>query len=156
MDLSAAVFCSSCGDCVMSLNSNFKGWLGELKGLLAHRLLLDRRVYHSLHDVTLPTPEGTTQIDHILVSRFGVFVIEAKNFEGWIFGSEHSAQWTQNLYEHKSRFQNLLHQNYRHTQALSEYMRLPQEKLHSLVMFWGDCTFKTPLPHNVINKGYIR
>ena len=42
-------------------------------GTLAHRLLLDTRVYHSLNDVTLPSTEGTTQIDHVLVSRFGIF-----------------------------------------------------------------------------------
>ena len=138
----------------MSLLSLFKGWLGEMQGTLAHRLLLDSRVYQALNDVTLSTPDGTTQIDHILVSRYGVFVIEAKNLDGWIFGSENNAQWTQNLYGKKYRFQNPLRQNYRHTKALSEFLSLPHEKFHSVVMFWGDCEFKTPLPPNVLHKGY--
>ena len=71
----------------MSLKALFKGWLGEVQGTLAHRLLLDTQVYRALNDVTLPTPDGTTQIDHVLVSRYGVFVIEAKNMEGWIWSS---------------------------------------------------------------------
>lgn len=57
----------------MSLRAMVKGWFGEAMGTLAHRLLLDSRVYHSLNDVTLPSAEGTTQIDHVLVARFGIF-----------------------------------------------------------------------------------
>ena len=74
--------------------------------------------------------------------------------EGWIFGSEQSAQWTQNLYGTKYRFQNPLRQNYRHTRALAEFLSLPHEKFHSVVMFWGGCTFKTALPPNVLHSGY--
>ena len=140
----------------MSLRALWKGWLGEAMGTLAHRLLLDTRVYHSLNDVTLPSAEGTTQIDHVLVSRFGIFVIEAKNMEGWIFGSERDTQWTQSLYGNKTRFQNPLRQNYRHIAVLSEFLELPQTAFHSVVMFWGDATFKTPLPDNVLNRGYTR
>jgi hypothetical protein len=51
--------------------------------------------YHLLNHVTLPVSDGTTQVDHILVSRFGVFVIETKDYQGWIFGSPDSRQWTQ-------------------------------------------------------------
>ena len=32
--------------------------------------------FHLMNSVTLPIGGGTTQIDHILISRFGVFVIE--------------------------------------------------------------------------------
>ncbi len=52
-----------------------------------------------------------TQLDHVVVSRFGVFVIETKNYRGWIFGSEKQPQWTQQIYRQKNRFQNPLHQN---------------------------------------------
>lgn len=134
----------------MSLRALVKGWFGTL----APRLLLDTRVYQSLNDVTLPTAEGTTQIDHVLVSPYGIFVIEAKNLEGWIFGSERDAQWTQNLYSNKTRCQNPLRQNYHHIAVLSEFLKLPQTAFHPVVMFWGDATFKTPLPDNVLHKGY--
>ncbi len=65
----------------------FKGMIGEWFINVSIRLFLDRREYHLLKDVTLPTPQGTTQIDHVIVSRFGVFVIETKNMKGWIFGN---------------------------------------------------------------------
>jgi hypothetical protein len=40
--------------------------------------------YHLLNNVTLRLKDGTTQIDHLLVSKFGVFVIETKDYKGWI------------------------------------------------------------------------
>ena len=42
--------------------------------------------YIILNDIMLPTQYGTTQIDHIVVSPYGIFVIETKNYKGWIFG----------------------------------------------------------------------
>ena len=79
---------------------------------------------------------------------------QAKNMDGWIFGDEKSAQWTQSLYGKKYRFQNPLHQNYRHTKALQEFLGIDESKLISLVMFWGECEFKTPMPDNVRSTGY--
>lgn len=116
-------------------------------------LWLDKGVYHRLHDIILPCSDGTTQIDHVLVSVYGIFVIETKNMKGWIFGDERSPQWTQTIFGKKSRFQNPLRQNYRHVVALSEYLDFPQEKIHSVVFFIGDCEFKTPMPQNVLNNG---
>lgn len=38
--------------------------------------------YYIYNDVVLPTERGTTQIDHVVVSKYGVFVIETKNYRG--------------------------------------------------------------------------
>lgn len=89
----------------MSLKSFIKGWIGETVGAVAQKLLLDPGIYVSLNNITLQVSNGTTQIDHIIVSKFGIFVIEAKNMDGWIFGDEKSAQWTQSPYGKKYRFQ---------------------------------------------------
>jgi len=74
----------------MSLLSLIKGWFGETQSAVAHALFLDDKIYHSINNVTIPTANGTTQIDHVIVSRFGLFVVETKNMKGWIFGDEHS------------------------------------------------------------------
>ena len=57
--------------------------------------------YHLLNHVTLKLADGTTQIDHVLISRFGVFVIETKNYSGWIFANAKQATWTQVLFHKK-------------------------------------------------------
>lgn len=138
----------------MSLMAMFKGFIGETLGSIAHKIMLDKGIYRELNNVTIPTQDGTTQIDHIIVSRYGIFVIEAKNMNGWIFGNEKSAEWTQSFSGGKFKFQNPLRQNYRHTKCLSDFLGIEHSKLHSVVMFWGESTFKTPMPENVLDKGY--
>jgi restriction system protein len=138
----------------MSLVSSFKGWVGEVQGSLAAKIRLDSQVYRSINNVTIATANGTTQIDHVIVSKYGIFVVETKNIKGWIYGDEKQAQWTQVLFRKKFRFQNPLHQNFRHTKALAEFLGIEHSKMHSVVMFWSECEFKTPMPANVLDRGY--
>ncbi|OOQ77915.1 nuclease-related domain-containing protein [Vibrio parahaemolyticus] len=125
-----------------------KGVFGEF---LVNRLLskLPESDYTLIKDVTLPTSDGTTQVDHIVVSKYGIFVVETKNMKGWIFGSARQKQWTQKIYRHSSKFQNPLHQNYKHIKALETLLGCSEEHLHSVIVFIGDSTFKTEMPPNV-------
>ena len=110
-------------------------------------------VYRSFHDLMLPTPDGMTQIDHVFVSRFGVFVVETKNMGGWIFGNASQRRWTQVLPGgRKQQFQNPLRQNHRHVKAVEEALkgRAPiVGVVHSVVAFVGAAELKTALPANV-------
>ncbi|MCC5845912.1 MAG: NERD domain-containing protein [Verrucomicrobia bacterium] len=126
-----------------------KGWFGEKFVTILFRLHLPREQYRVYHNVTLPTEDGTTQIDHIIVCPYGIFSIETKNMRGWIFGSEHQASWTQSIYKKKIRFQNPLRQNYKHTETLRTLLDLPPNSVKSVVVFVGDSTFKTDMPPNV-------
>jgi hypothetical protein len=104
-----------------------------------------RRPHVLLNNVTLPTQEGTTQIDHVLVADTGIFVIETKRYSGWIFGHPNDPQWTQVIYRKKSRFQNPNRQNYGHVKALQALFALPPDAFFPLVVFTGDAEFKTDL-----------
>ncbi|QTP58323.1 nuclease [Billgrantia antri] len=135
----------------------FKGLFGEAFVKLIAWVRLPADEYRGVHNVTLPTPDGTTQIDHVLVSRYGIFVIETKHMTGWIFGSEQQAQWTQKLYRKTFKFQNPLRQNYKHVKALEALLDVPLEAIHSVVVFSGSAVFKTSMPDNVtIGGGYVR
>jgi len=108
--------------------------------------------YHLLNHVTLPLGEGTTQIDHILVSRFGVFVIETKDYRGWIFAGPNDRYWTQVLYRAKFRFQNPLRQNYAHARAVHDLLEfLPADAICPAVVFTGTAEFKTAVPDGVFS-----
>ncbi|MDP1931296.1 MAG: NERD domain-containing protein [Gammaproteobacteria bacterium] len=130
-----------------------KGWIGEGIVKLSFKLFLDKAIYHQLHNVTLPTLDGTTQIDHIVASPYGIFVVETKNMQGWIFGSESQAQWTQKIYRNSYRFQNPLRQNYKHVKAVESALLIAPETIHSLVVFIGGATLKTEMPDNVQHGG---
>lgn len=57
-----------------------KGKVGEkvVAGKLDH---LPKDQYRVLNNVTIPTPKGSSQIDHLVVSIYGIFVIETKNYK---------------------------------------------------------------------------
>ena len=134
-----------------------KGTRGERLVHNALTSVLNEQEYRVMTDLILPVADGTTQIDHIIVSRYGVFVIETKNMKGWIFGSASQKTWTQKIYKHTNKFQNPLHQNYKHVKTLEALLDIPAATIHSLVVFIGDSTFKTTMPDNVTNAGgYIR
>jgi hypothetical protein len=106
--------------------------------------------YHLLNHVTLRVKDGTTQIDHILVSRFGIYVIETKDHQGWIFGAADDRFWTKVHYRLNFRFQNPIRQNYKHVCAVRELLDfLPADSIRSAVVFVGDAKFKTAIPDGV-------
>ena len=126
-----------------------KGWFGEALLHLVLRLALPRAHYHLRRNVTLPTADGTTQIDHVVISRHGIFVIETKNYAGWIFGKVSDKTWTQKFPRRSHTFQNPLRQNYKHVRTLAELTDADENALFSLIVFVGAATFKTPMPPNV-------
>lgn len=106
--------------------------------------------YHLLNHLTLRWKDKTTQIDHVLVSRFGVFVIETKDYKGWIFADQSDRYWTQVLYRTKCKFQNPIRQNYSHVCAIEELLDfLPPDVILPIVVFTGDAEFKTTIPDGV-------
>jgi hypothetical protein len=131
----------------------FKGWLGEKTTQLGMWIKLDSKIYKRFHNLILTRGSWTTQIDHVVLSPYGLFVIEAKNFDGWIFGSETGKVWTQVLHGSKRTFQNPLHQNYGHTKVLAEHLQVDHSRVHSIVFFIGEAELKTELPSNVMTSG---
>jgi len=138
--------------CVNEMMS-LRGWFGEKMTTFIMWVSLDKEVYRRFHDVIIPAKNGTTQIDHILVSPYGLFIVETKNKKGWIFGSGDHPKWTQLVYGRKYSFQNPLRQTFRQQKVLCEYLDLSESKVRTVVFFVGDCRFKTRLPDNVINSG---
>ncbi len=110
----------------------FKGAVGEFIVNLKIRRYLDKKKYHLIKNVTLPTDTGSTQIDHIIVSEYGVFVIETKNMKGWIYGSYNQKTWTQKIYKYSNKFQNPLHQNYKHIKTLNSLLNLSEKQILGL------------------------
>lgn len=130
-------------------STRLKGQTGEEEVRRIIERHLDPLIYREFLDVTVLVGERTTQIDHIYVSPFGIFVIETKNMSGWIFGNAYHPQWTQVIYRSKARFQNPLRQNYGHIKALESLLGLPLTTFKSVVVFAGNCTFKTEMPPEV-------
>ena len=130
-----------------------KGVLGETKVKLGASLTLNSVLYQKYHNVTLPTVYGTTQIDHVFVSEFGVFVVETKNVGGRISGGEHDKEWTKVFPGgQKHKFRNPLLQNNGHVRAIEKILAgigLPKQSVKSVVVFVGDAKLEQEMPQNV-------
>lgn len=84
--------------------------------------------YYVINNVIIPSKNGTSQIDHVVVSPFGIFVIETKNYKGWIFGYENNKKWKETFKTTEgSYFWNPIKQNWGHVYALSEYLNLDKK-----------------------------
>ena len=144
-------------------------WLIPSKGKVGEKVVsrkldqLPKDQYQVLNNVTIPTPKGSSQIDHLVVSIYGIFVIETKNYNGWIYGGEYAEYWTQNIYGNKYQFYNPILQNAGHVRALrrvlKEFEPLP---ILPIIAFSGEADLKVKVEeacviywsqiHKVINQ----
>ena len=128
---------------ILKLNSpKIKGSIGEIKTNTNLSFLGSE--YILLNDVIIRNSNGTTsQIDHIVLSEYGIFVIETKNYKGWIFGNEKSEKWTQVIFKEKHTFINPVKQNWGHVYALKGFLTdFPNIKYYPIVVFAGSATLK--------------
>lgn len=94
---------------------------------------LPKDKYIILNDILIKSSKGTHQIDHIVISKFGIFVIEMKNYDGLITGDEYKENWTQHFGKKKYYFNNPFHQNYGHIMALQEILNIDKNNFISIV-----------------------
>ena len=107
-----------------------------------------------LNNVLLPSGGGTAQIDHILISPAGVFVVETKDMGGWIFASPGQQRWTQTfragrwsrmmgIKSKRFPFYNPLLQNEGHAKALVKLGVVKPWEIRPVAVFVGDAELKT-------------
>lgn len=131
---------------VTVFRSQFKGKIGEI---VSAKFLnkLDKDKYRVLNDIKLDNPSNhtkTSQIDHLVVSKYGIFVVETKAYKGKIYGKEFSRQWTQYLGSKKYEFMNPILQNYGHIKALEAILEetYPNMKYFSIIAFSPEANLK--------------
>jgi hypothetical protein len=131
---------------INEIKPKIKGAIGEI-GIGIVLGMLDSSIYKTLNNRIIETKSKTTQIDHIVVSNYGVFVIETKNYKGLIFGNDESTYWTQALYGSKEQFYNPVKQNLGHIQALRECLaEYGSVEIHSIIVFSEDAELKVNSP----------
>ena len=127
-----------------------KGFRGEYELYLQTTKQMEDQTYW-LFNVYVPRSNGrTTEIDAILFHSSGIYIIESKNYGGWIYGSEYQERWTQCLKPgtyapvQKYSFYNPTRQNQFHVECFrtwlgKEYNDVP---IYSIILFGDDCTLK--------------
>ena len=111
--------------------------------------------YVVMNDITIPSDFGTTQIDHIVFSTRGIFIIETKNYKGWITGSDRSEYWQKNVYGYKYQFRNPTRQNYAHFKALQSLLRFSDYCFHPIVVFANSAWLRLTTRNDVVNNAHL-
>ena len=134
--------------------ANIRGWFGEKNVSTRLQTLPDD--YILFNDVYINVGGRSVQIDHVIVSIYGIFVVETKNYKGWIYGTDNSEYWTKNVFGNKYQFRNPIKQNYSHVWALKNLLEVPEDKFIPVVVFLGGATLKCDTQGIVIYSGQLR
>jgi len=126
------------------------GTIGQTRTRRLLSTALEKNLYTVLNDFSLPAGGGTAKLDHVVVSQFGIFVIQSIHRRGWISAGEFQDRWKQSSMGRASRFDNPVHQNILRVQVLERLLDLPRSRFHSIVVFSGQKGFKSGKPPGVV------
>ena len=132
------------------LYPKFRGFMGEF-WVKQELKKLPKDEYLIINDVMLKQNEVTHQIDHLVISQFGIFVIEMKNYYGLILGNDYKDKWIQYLGKNKIYFLNPIYQNYGHVKVLEEVLNLDNKAFVPIVCFSNQATLKVESKNNVVS-----
>lgn len=126
--------------CIEWVESTRIGELGEHK----INIQLDQlpRECKSLSDLLIPNNKsrtGFSQIDHVVISPYCLFVIETKNYNGEIKGKRTDQQWS---VSNRFKMYNPLKQNYGHIKAIESLIKgIEDVRFVSMISFTMRCRF---------------
>lgn len=132
----------------------FRGFMGEF-WVKQELKKLPKDKYKVLNDIMLKQNDSTHQIDHIIISQFGIFVIEMKNYYGLILGDDYKDKWVQYLGKKKNSFLNPIYQNYGHVKVLEELLNFDNKLFIPIVCFSNQAKLKIKTKYNVVPLDYL-
>lgn len=126
-----------------------KGSIGEK--IVSKKLNKLDNKYYVINDLLLATEKVTSQIDHVVISIYGIFVIETKNYSGTIYGNDVNYNWQQKIGNKYNKFRNPIKQNYSHIKAIQYILpELKDKDFLSIIVFNRGASLKINTKYNVI------
>jgi len=128
-------------------------WKGDIARSRVRRILasgLKKNLYTVLNDLTLPVGGGTIHVDHVAVSRLGIFVIESQYARGIVSGTAVQERWKQSRFGRSTQFDNPVHKARLKVEALQRILDYPGSRFHAIVAFVGQGGFKNKMPPDVV------
>lgn len=115
------------------------------------------RSYVLMKSVLLPTKTGSTELDHIVVSKYGIFVIETKNYSGTVKGDENSKNWIHTDRKGKQRdMYSPIKQNAGHIGTLRRAINLNESSFIPIVVFSGTAKLEIKSKSHVVQLNELR
>ncbi len=96
--------------------------------------------FQILNNLYVPFGRGkTTEIDALMIHDIGIFVLEHKDYSGWIYGNAKEDNWTYRHYTKTHSFYNPIMQNQGHIRALRKYLSDSVIPMFNIVVFSDSC-----------------
>ena len=94
---------------------------------------LPKDKYKIINNLFINVNNTTHQIDHVVISIYGIFVIETKQYNGYITGSKYDYKWIRHIGKKKIEYTNPIRQNYGHVKSIKELLNIDESNLYNLV-----------------------
>lgn len=121
-----------------------RGKMGESKVSKRLTKLANKYGGYVIDDVIIPGEnDKTSQIDHIYVSNYGLYVVETKNYSGRIYGNDKQREWTQVLAygNTKNKLYNPVMQNQTHIYRLLQLLKAKVNAVSVVVFVRGNVDY---------------
>jgi restriction system protein len=128
----------------------FRGDIAESRTRRVLANGLEKSRYTIFNDIILPAGGGTIHLDHVVVSRFGVFAIESQYARGRVSGGEFQDRWKEIHWGRTRRFDNPMHKNRVQAEVLGRLLNLPSAKIRPVVALTGQNSIEKGMPHNLV------
>jgi len=135
------------------------GVLGE-KRVSSFLADLDCEEYRVYNDLLFRDGKYTTQVDHIIISRYGVFVLETKNIHGKVYGGGNAEFWKQYLpdtgykrygFTQEHQLRNPIWQNDGHIKTLRRLIFGNEIPVYGIVVFPSETDINVTANQPVLN-----
>lgn len=132
----------------------FKGVFAEYKLNQLLRWRLSKQYLHFRKLKLFTAKDELTEIDHLVLCPFGIFVIAVRSNRGRIGGSETAANWSRHYFGATKPLMNPLHQNFKNVEAVKHLLQLQgtdtAQAVHSVIAFNRVAQFASSMPANVM------
>ncbi|MBR1385302.1 MAG: NERD domain-containing protein [Bacilli bacterium] len=135
-------------------SSKIIGWFGELWTKREIKKL-PKEEYKIINDVLIFVNNTTHQIDHVIVSKYGIFSIETKQYNGFITGNKYDKKWIRHVGKKKYYYTNPIRQNYGHIKSLSELLNIDESHIYNIVCIPSKAKLKIQHDGELVNLDTI-
>lgn len=126
------------------------GWFGEYWTKKALKKL-PKDKYKILNNLLIFVNNKSHQIDHVVVSSYGIFCIETKQYNGYIVGDKYDKYWIRKAGKKRYYYTNPIRQNYGHCKALSELLHIEESKIINIVCISSNAKLNIKHDGEVVN-----
>jgi len=141
---------------LLIFNRNYPEFYARLKVKFVTSIFLFKEHYELLHDVNIVTQKGESiKIKQLLISRYGLFIIDTQHYRDEIYGSHYQVNWLSRSKRHYQPFKSPHIMNEELCKKLESHLYLKPKTCQSIVIFTGNCHFPNGAPDNTCTLKHI-